>query len=114
MSDPTVSEFHAIVTRKQDGYYISDNSSTNGIHIDSELICDPVLVTVGMEIHLGDALLIGVDENGRIPVRGYSLASWCQDAERKYGGASEAARRISDVTRDFLRRRRTNRKRNGN
>jgi hypothetical protein len=113
LQDETVSMVHAIVERKLEGYYIFDRGSTNGTLINGENWDRPTLVTVGMEIHLGQVLLIGVDQEGRAPLRGFSLDSCRRDAVRIYGNACEAARRTKDgFSREFFRMGRSQGKRN--
>ena len=105
LPDLTVSQSHAVLKLERDGYTVKDDGSTNGIFVDGARAISRTLITVGIELHLGDVLLIGVNKDGRAPLRGYSIASCRRDAVRIYGSPSEASRRLADgYSREYFRK----------
>jgi hypothetical protein len=105
LPDPTVSQSHAVLKLERDGYTVKDGGSTNGVFIDGAGAIARTLITVGMELHLGNVLLVGVNKDGRAPLRGFSIASCRRDAVRIYGNPSEASRRVADgYSREFFRK----------
>lgn len=103
-----VSHGHAVLRRAREGYVIIDHGSTNGMYIHDRLTTGPVLVTVGLRIWLGPALLIGVDSEGRAPVDGrvVTLSDFCRALVRTYGHPTRATQRLGGKpSREFIRQR---------
>jgi hypothetical protein len=106
LRDERVSNGHAVLERTKQGYKISDHGSTNGVYIDGRRADEPVVVTVGMRIYLGPAVLVGVDENGRAPLDGVIVtqSDFCRGLVRLYGSPTVAAERLGGKpSREFIR-----------
>ncbi|MGB9377549.1 MAG: FtsK/SpoIIIE domain-containing protein [Mycobacteriales bacterium] len=59
LDDPDVSRSHALVTVTDDGVSVRDLGSTNGTTLDGRLLtCDPVPLTVGSRVRVGESTLV--------------------------------------------------------
>jgi pSer/pThr/pTyr-binding forkhead associated (FHA) protein len=104
LKDAYVSNVHAIVQRRKDGAAIlCDHDSTNGICIDGRLIDEPVIVTVGMRVQMGQSLLIGVDGRGSFPIAAHSIPEFCRKAAELYGNNTLAGEHVGR-SREYVRR----------
>ena len=106
LRDERVSNGHAVLERTEQGFEISDHGSTNGVYIAGQRANEPVVVTVGMRICLGPAVLVGVDENGRAPLDGVIVtqSDFCRGLVRLYGNPTIAAERLGGKpSREFIR-----------
>lgn len=54
LTDPTVSRLHAELRRADEGWLLSDFSSTNGTHVNGSRITAPVLVQPGDAVWFGE------------------------------------------------------------
>jgi hypothetical protein len=68
-TNSTVSSLHCNITRYQGDYYLTDNGSTNGTLVNNSKLSpnEPVLLTDGDEIVLGDVRLKGVKLQFKAP-----------------------------------------------
>jgi hypothetical protein len=104
LKDIYVSNVHAIVQRRKDGAAIlCDHGSTNGICIDGRPMDEPVILTVGMRIRIGQSLLIGVDRRGSFPIAAHSIPEFCRKAAELYGNNTLAGEHVGR-SREYVRR----------
>lgn len=96
LSDTATSRLHAELVRQSDGRTLLKPllGATNGLYADGNLITEPVLVTVGMRVRFGAALLIGVSEEGRFPFPAETYHEYMRRAGDLYGNNAAAARHI--------------------
>jgi ABC-type multidrug transport system ATPase subunit len=55
---PSVSRFHAEITRKDSRYLLQDRQSTNGTFINEEFLIRPQVLKIGDTIHIGPSRLV--------------------------------------------------------
>jgi diguanylate cyclase (GGDEF)-like protein len=53
VSDTSMSRRHAMIVKRDDGFYLSDLGSTNGCFVNKEQVIDPMLLTEGDKVALG-------------------------------------------------------------
>lgn len=92
--DPAISKRHAVLQVQLHGAWIEDMGSTNGVLLNQQLITEPYLVEVGMQVSIGGADLYAVDRFGRVPIVATTQAEFRSKAERIYGNAAVASERI--------------------
>lgn len=56
--DPMASRVHATIARQEDGFWISDNNSSNGTTVNGSMVTQPVRLSAGDVIHAGDSELV--------------------------------------------------------
>jgi hypothetical protein len=90
-----VSSSHAVLTKTECGYAIYDCQSTNGVYINYVKITEPTVLNVGMRIHLGGALLVATDQNGKIPITAMDYTHLGQRAAGLYGSPEAAGAKLN-------------------
>lgn len=104
LRDTYVSHVHAIVQRRKDGAAIlSDHDSTNGVYVDDRRLDEPVVLTVGMHIRIGESLFIAVDRTGSFPIAARSIPEFCRKAAELYGNNTVAGEHVGR-SREYVRR----------
>ena len=107
MTDDYVSSRHALIKRQRDGSaLLLPDSPKNGLYVDGKLITEPILLTVGMRLHLGRSRLIATDEFGRFT---YSAEDYDDYLVRggEYSGSNSVAGEMIGRSHETIRKRRT-------
>lgn len=95
LTDNYVSSRHAIIERQRDGSaLLIPDSPRNGLYVDGDLITVPVVLTVGMRLHLGRSRLIAVDEFGRFKYSAEDYDDYLVRGAEYYGSNSLAGAKI--------------------
>ena len=97
---------HATLERLSNGHtQIAPTDPTNALYVDGQPITEPVLLTVGMRVRLGRAVLIACDGNGRFPFAADTADNFLRGADEHYGSNQLAGERIGR-SRETIRQRR--------
>lgn len=81
-----VSKVHLVLERlDRRRMQVRDAGSSNGTYIDGHQIHRPVVLLVGMQICIGDTILVGIDATGAFPMTVYTIGELCYRAIELYG-----------------------------
>lgn len=92
--DPSVSRLHVRLEWRDGVMWIVDRSTNGATFLDGERVLDSRPLLIGMELQVGETLLVGTDEAGMIPVPGRTISEMCRLAVKLYGSVRLAAKRL--------------------